>query len=142
MASWEERHDDARAHMLPFLERVVGLSGRRVLELGAGRGPATHGSHAVTSTAWETLHLTQDDAWLELPAAGAAELHLGIEHRPGGTEPPIDHGRRPPRHVAVPASQRTRYTMVALDGDDAPARVTAAAGTELSFVGLRATSRD
>jgi SAM-dependent methyltransferase len=100
---------------------------------------STHGAHAVTLTAWETLHFAQDGAWLEVPAARAAELHLGIEHHPRGAELRIEHGAGPPRHVAVPPSERTQYRMVALDGADAPARITAvAAGTELSFVGVRA----
>jgi SAM-dependent methyltransferase len=38
MQHWEERHDDAVAHVLPFLDRVVGLRGARVLEFGAGNG--------------------------------------------------------------------------------------------------------
>jgi hypothetical protein len=53
MASWEERHDDARAHMLPFLERVAGLSGRRVRELArvtaaAGTEPSFVGLRAAS----------------------------------------------------------------------------------------------
>jgi SAM-dependent methyltransferase len=99
---------------------------------------STHGSHGVTLTAWETLRFAQDDAWLTLPAAHAAELHLGVEHRPGGAELRVEHGSGPPRHVAVPASQRTQYRMVALDGADAPARIAAPAETELSFIGVRA----
>jgi len=98
---------------------------------------STLGSHAVTLTPWETLHFAQDGATLEVPAAGAAELHIGIEHREGGAELRIAHGDGPARGVAVPASVRTQYALVPLDGADAPARITAAAGTELSFIGLR-----
>jgi SAM-dependent methyltransferase len=102
---------------------------------------STHGSHGVTLTAWETLHFAHDGAWLELPAARAAELHLGIEHRPGGAELRVEHGSAPPRQVAVPASERTQYRMVELDGADGPARIAAPAGTELSFIGVRAAAR-
>jgi hypothetical protein len=91
----------------------------------------------VTVTPWETLHFAQDGATLEVPAAGAAELHLGIEQREGGAELRIAHGDGPARGVAVPESVRTQYALVPLDGVDAPARITAAAGTELSFIGLR-----
>ena len=42
---------------------------------------STLGSHAVAVTPWETLRFAQDGATLEVPAAHAAELHLGIERR-------------------------------------------------------------
>jgi SAM-dependent methyltransferase len=98
---------------------------------------ATLGAHAVATTPWETVRFAQDGAWLEVPAAGAAELHLGIEHRPGGAELRVEHGGGPARTVAVPAAQRTQYTLVTLDGADGAARITGPAGAELSFIGLR-----
>jgi SAM-dependent methyltransferase len=102
---------------------------------------ATRGSHAVTLTEWETLHFAQADAWLELPAAHAAELHLGVERRAGGAAIRVDQGSAPPRHVAVPETDRTYYTVIALNGGDAPARLSAATGTEVSFLGLRPARR-
>ena len=98
----------------------------------AVRNPRSPG---VTITPWESVHC-EADARLELPAAGATKLHLGIEQRPGGSELAIEHGPDTAR-MAVPAAERAQYEQVAFGGADAPLRTAAAAGTQLSFIGLR-----
>jgi SAM-dependent methyltransferase len=99
---------------------------------------ATDQAYGVVFTPWETLRFQAPDAWLEIPSAGASELHLGVEAAPAPLRIRVEPGRAAPHVVDFePQSDRTRYAVVRLAGTQATTRITASAGTDLSFVGLR-----
>ena len=81
---------------------------------------STHAGDGIAITPWETLQFAAEDATLELPAAGAAELHVGVEGQRDGTTLEVEHGNGPIRELQVPPSERTQYLMSALAADEAP----------------------
>jgi SAM-dependent methyltransferase len=120
-----------------WLDLVLRFDGKPPAALVSPWPFATDQSYAVAFTPWETLHFYAPDAWLEIPSAGATELHLGVESRGEDTTLWIDTGACDPRAVHVPPSRGTEYLAVPLVRPDGPVRLSAQPGTHVSFVGLR-----
>jgi SAM-dependent methyltransferase len=84
---WDERHAYARDFMLPWVERVCPLAGKRVVEFGAGNGPVTT---ALCELGANVMALDIDAAAVEEGRRRTAECGLSAEFIAGPFETLIE----------------------------------------------------